>query len=89
MSEDSIALGDTGVTSAEACDLDNDGLVDIVASLYRDDSVGWHRQISVGKFSSRTTIAVVPGATAVSCADLNMDGFADVVVTGMETDALL
>jgi hypothetical protein len=87
-SEQTIAIGDAGLTCVDVCDVDGDGLSDLVVSVYRDDSVGWHRQIAPGKYESRKLVGSLPGASSVTCSDANLDGHIDIIATGMDSNAV-
>jgi hypothetical protein len=84
-----ITLNDAGVMHSAVCDLDEDGLVDIVVAAYRDDAVGWHQQVSPGQFAPRVDIGHLSGPSSVSCADVNHDGINDVLATGLDSDSVI
>ena len=83
-----VAGGDAGVTWVDFCDIDGDGMQDLVVTIYRGNYVGWHRQLVPGQYDSLTIIGSVPSAMSVSCVDINLDGLMDVVVVGMDSDSL-
>ena len=88
--ENPIALGDAGAIWIDICDIDGDGAVDMVVAAYRDDGVGWHRQLGLSlQFGSREDVGSILGASSVSCRDVNADGHMDVVATGMDSDAVV
>jgi hypothetical protein len=64
-------------------DLDQDGLMDILACDGQRNEVLWLRQISPGKFTESVLATDIPGPVHVEAVDMNGDGHLDLLVASM------
>ncbi len=63
-------------------DLDNDGDLDVLSSSSGDDKIAWYENLGNGSFSDQNVISVQCSyATNVRAADLDGDGFVDIIAT--------
>ncbi len=76
---DTSVTGATGVRSIEVADLDGDGDVDVLASLFGDNSFVWFRNNGSQVYSRITIEASISGAHSAVAADLDGDGDLDVL----------
>ncbi len=77
-----------GAHSVYCVDIDNDGDNDIVASLQLDNAIVWFENMNgLGNFSFGGIVTlIVAGARSVHCADIDLDGYVDVVATSVIDD---
>ncbi|EDQ84083.1 uncharacterized protein MONBRDRAFT_34818 [Monosiga brevicollis MX1] len=73
----------SGATSIEVADLDQDGHLDVVISSQGDNMMGlaWCRNQGGGLFSAPLRLGNFARVSALTTADLNLDGWVDVVVS--------
>jgi len=82
------------ISSVSAPDLDNDGKRDLLCTGLFDNRVGWHHNSGDGTFGPQQIIGVLSGANAASgpyqatAADLDGDGFLDVVTASVTDDKI-
>ena len=76
-----ITLDASGAESVHAADLDGDGDRDVLSASTADHTVAWHENTDgLGAFGPRQILSnTAPGANSVTAADLDGDGFADVL----------
>ncbi len=72
-------------TSVTTGDFDGDGLVDIVAAGFYDTTIAWWRSLGGGSFTRYDIASSVTDIYDVEVADINGDGYPDVVVTSAGT----
>ncbi len=79
-SSEQIVSSTSGATSAIAADVNGDGHLDIVASLYNSNQVGWYQNDGTGVFGRIQVIDFNASlATRVYAADIDADGDADIL----------
>ncbi|MFO1449302.1 MAG: VCBS repeat-containing protein [Opitutaceae bacterium] len=71
------------ITHLALADLDEDGLLDVIACDGASQRVGWIRQSPRGVFTETVVGDPVPGPAHVSVCDLNGDGRPDLLVASM------
>ncbi len=76
---ENVATSLTGVQSAIAIDVDDDGYLDLVSADYGTGEVSWHRRDQFGAFTRRTIASGIDGAKSVFAADINGDDVAEVI----------
>ncbi len=69
----------TGVRSIEVADLDGDGDLDVLASLFGADRFVWYRNNGFQTYSRQTIAASISGAHSAVAADFDGDGDLDVL----------
>ncbi len=72
-----IATASMGITSMSACDLDDDGDLDLLATIKNKVSLAWFENDGTGGFSSYQTIFGQVDAHQIRVADVNHDGDLD------------
>jgi hypothetical protein len=77
------AEGNPWITDLLITDLDHDGLKDILVCDGRANQVSWIRQVRPGVFEEQAIGGPIAGPAHVEVADLNGDGFTDVLVSSM------
>lgn len=77
------ASGQPWVTDLTIADLDQDGLLDVIVSEGRMNTVSWIRQYPVGVYTESNIGSSVAGAAHVEVVDIDADGDMDVLVAGM------
>jgi len=65
------------------CDLDKDGMDDIIVSDCRENRVQWIRQVSPGQYEETTLCPNIPAPVHVEAVDMNGDGHLDLLVSVM------
>ncbi len=83
---DAIGLpvkGNPWIAHLRACDLDGDGLLDVLACEAQENQVLWLRQTERGHFAEQVLPATVKAPVHVEVADLDGDGDLDVLVAAM------
>lgn len=81
--EKTTLITGAGPTSMDAKDIDNDGYQDIVVSNGNDSTVNVYFGDGTGLFDSSTLpLATTLNPSAIILADMNVDAYADILVTG-------
>lgn len=79
--EQFVSVDAPGVEHVAAADIDQDGVMDIVAASTTDNNVSWFRNGGTGSFDrQRDVLSDASGAASAALADLDGDGDLDVVV---------
>jgi len=71
------------IAHVNSVDLDRDGLLDIVFCEAKENKVVWLRQSSPGVFEEITVASNLQAPVHVEAADMNGDGFLDLIVSSM------
>jgi hypothetical protein len=82
-----IADGFNGAVQVEACDLDNDNDIDVIATGVNDQSPTWWENNSSGNFTEHA-IQRSAGILDFSIGDLDGDSYIDIVGTSPSDDAV-
>lgn len=79
-----------GARSVYAADLDHDGDIDVLSANFQDDTIAWYDNDggSPPTFMRRIITAVADGASSVYAADLDNDGFIDVISASINDNTL-
>jgi len=75
--------GNPWITDLLICDLDGDGLKDVLVADGRLNKVTWIRQVSLGKFEEQDIGGPIQGPAHLEVADLRGTGHLDVLVASM------
>ncbi|MGK0350877.1 MAG: hypothetical protein ACJAYX_001553 [Planctomycetota bacterium] len=82
----------SGMKSASAADLNNDGLLDIIAGVPNQDILALYLQTAPGVFDGINPIQIMPGVGSGPwsgvTADLNGDGYPDIISVNSGNDSL-
>ena len=71
------------ITDLHIADLDQNGLLDVIASEGRLNKVVWIRQVSLNEYEERVIGQSIAGPAHIKTADIDADGDLDVLVAGM------
>ncbi|MBT2556854.1 VCBS repeat-containing protein [Hymenobacter sp. ISL-91] len=77
-----LPLG-ASISGLAVADVDNDGDLDLVASVFGEDRVAIRLNDGTGTFSGTASVAVGPGPYSVALADVNADGFVDLLTANL------
>ena len=93
-----ITTAANGAVSIYAADLDNDGFLDVLSASANDAKIAWYRNDGAGGFSAQRVITTAAngagsvyaadGARSVYAADLDNDGFLDVLSASANDDKI-
>ena len=75
--------GHPWITHVTTVDLDQDGLMDVIACEGQEGKVLWLRQVSPGKFEESVLADHLPAPVHVEPADMNLTGHLDLLVSCM------
>lgn len=78
-----MAKGEPWVSNVRIADLDQDGLLDVLACEGRLNQVSWIRQVTAGQFEEIVIAGLAPGPVFTEVVDMNGDGLLDVLVACM------
>ncbi len=78
-----VAKGEPWVSNVRITDLDQDGLMDVLACEGRLNQVSWLRQVAPGQFEERILASLAPGPVFTETVDMNGDGHLDILVACM------
>ena len=86
----SPATGGTYPQRTISCDLDGDGLPDLITAMAQGSSVGIHRQTAPGVFAARQLVSTDSSDTRrIVAADFNSDGKTDLAVSHASGEVVL
>ncbi len=71
------------ITDLHIADLDQDGLLDVIAAEGRLNKVMWIRQVAVNEYVEQVIGQPIAGPSHIKTADIDADGDLDVLVAGM------
>eukprot|EP00808_Paulinella_micropora_P004804 g61881.t1 len=85
-----ITTSAAGASSVFAADLDNDGYLDVLSASVDDDKIAWYKNMGDGTISSeqRVITTSAAGASSVFAADLDNDGYLDVLSASVDDDKI-
>ncbi len=85
-----ISVAANGATSVNAADVDGDGWVDVLSASYSDDKIAWYRNGggSPPTWTANTIASVADSAMSVFAADVDGDGWMDVLSASSNDDKI-